>query len=106
MLACYVAVGLSAFWLHDSMPAYLIWQKLAFICGGLFVPLDVYPSWLRNAAAWTPFPTLLYAPAQFFLTGAGGFSLIVKLCAWALVLSLPIAVVYRRGLRALEAAGG
>ncbi len=56
LLTGHLMIDLSAFWLQDAMPAYLVWQKLAFVCGGLFVPLEVYPEWLQRASAFTPFP--------------------------------------------------
>lgn len=106
MLACYVTVGLSAFWLHEATPVYLLWQKLAFVCGGLYMPLDIYPSWLRSAAEFTPFPSLIYEPAHLFVTGGGALLPALKLGGWALGLGLVMSIVYRRGLRTLEVGGG
>jgi ABC-2 type transport system permease protein len=109
LLASYVALGLSAFWLTDANPAYMVWQKLAFVCGGMFVPLDVYPRWLQDVSAFTPFPSLLYGPARLAL-GGGDFSawssLALRLCLWGFVLVATLAFVHRRALRALEVGGG
>ena len=44
------AIGLSAFWIVDTSPVYWIWQKLAFVLGGLLLPLELYPDWLRALA--------------------------------------------------------
>ena len=50
------AIGLSAFWIVDTSPVYWIWQKLAFVLGGLLLPLELYPEWLRVIARFSPFP--------------------------------------------------
>ncbi len=109
LLTSYVVLGLSAFWLEDATPAYMVWQKLAFVFGGMFVPLDVYPTWLRDIATFTPFPSLLYGPAQLAV-GAGDASdwasLALRLFLWGSVSVAVLAFVHRRALRALEVGGG
>ncbi len=65
--AWYLGIGLLAFWLQDVAPVYWVWQKLMFVLGGLMLPLELYPVFIQRAAAFTPFPTLLAAPASFML---------------------------------------
>lgn len=102
------AIGLSALWLHDASPVYWIWQKCAFVLGGLLLPLEIYPEWLRGVASWTPFPALMHGvgssafgwnPELALRTGA-------VLVGWGLVAAVLLAGVYRRGLRALDVGGG
>ena len=63
-----VAIGICAFWLQEASPLYWIWQKCLFILGGLILPFEIYPAWLREAAMWTPFPYLLYLPVRACLS--------------------------------------
>src|SRR5262249_21399666 len=65
--AWYLGIGLLAFWLQDVAPVYWVWQKLMFVLGGLMLPLELYPSFVQRAALFTPFPSLLAAPASFVL---------------------------------------
>ena len=52
-----VVIGLLAFWLDDVTPVYWVWQKLLFVCGGLMMPIQLYPSVIQRVAAFTPFPS-------------------------------------------------
>src|SRR6185503_5609466 len=67
LLSFNAMIGLCAFWLQDCSPIYWVWQKLAFLLGGLLLPLDIYPRWLRRLAEASPFSALLYGPASLVL---------------------------------------
>ena len=102
------AIGVAAFWLQDCSPVYWIWQKSAFILGGLLLPLEVYPAWLREIALWTPFSALMHGPGRLAYGWQPDLVMTVaaKLCFWGLVASLLMTFAYRRGLRVLDHNGG
>ena len=103
-----VAIGVSAFWLQDAGPVYWIWQKLAFVLGGLILPLSIYPEWLQAIARWTPFPSLLYGPgrsARGLDLGAAATTALMLLF-WGVLGAALLVVLYRRGLRILDVNGG
>ncbi len=62
-----VLIGLLAFWIEEVMPVYLIYQKLLFSIGGLFLPLEIFPLWLQRAAKWLPFQLIAYTPARAYV---------------------------------------
>ncbi|MDR0282713.1 MAG: hypothetical protein LBI53_05490 [Candidatus Peribacteria bacterium] len=62
-------IALFAFMLEDSTFIRLLINKLYFIFGGLFFPLDIYPKRMQIIAEFFPFKYYLYAPAKFFTTG-------------------------------------
>jgi ABC-2 type transport system permease protein len=62
-----VLIGLTAFWLEDVTPVFWIYQKLIFTVGGLFLPLEIFPTWLAQLAAWLPFRLITYVPARTFV---------------------------------------
>ncbi|MDF1516080.1 MAG: ABC-2 family transporter protein, partial [Anaerolineae bacterium] len=62
-----VLIGLTAFWLEEVMPVFLIYQKLLFTIGGLFLPLEMFPPWLRRLAEWLPFRFITNVPARLFV---------------------------------------
>ncbi|MCB1557171.1 MAG: hypothetical protein KDJ15_07660, partial [Alphaproteobacteria bacterium] len=39
-------------------------QKLAFLLGGLILPLQLYPEWLQSIAWLTPYPAMLNIPGK------------------------------------------
>jgi len=102
-----IALGLTAFWLHDISPLHWIWQKLSFLLGGLMLPLPFLPEALQRFAAFTPFPNMLYVPASV-LTGAQP-SVTRVLAAQLLWSSLALVTsvwLFSRARRALELNGG
>ncbi|MFP4113407.1 MAG: ABC transporter permease [Spirochaetota bacterium] len=101
-------IGLLAFWFEEVMPFWWIIQKLIFVIGGLFIPIDFYPEWLQGIARATPFAFAAYWPASTwvnfsydrFLTTLGGQA------AYLLVLGTIAALVFRAAVRKLHVQGG
>jgi ABC-2 type transport system permease protein len=102
------AIGICTVWIHDTSPVFWFWQKLAFVLGGLLLPLDVYPPWLRSIAEWTPFGAMLSGPGQLvFGGGVGEFALtLARLGGWTAIGCVLLLWLWRRGLRTLDAHGG
>jgi ABC-2 type transport system permease protein len=106
--ALYLWIGLLAFWLEDVSPVFWLCQKLLFVLGGLMLPIELYPDFIRRAAAFTPFPSVLAGPASFVLHGssAGSGVLARDLAIWACVMGLAVWWVFRRAVSALTFNGG
>lgn len=102
------AIGFTSLWLHDCRPLYWVWQKGAFILGGLLLPLELYPPWLREIASASPFAALFHGPGRTALGqgSAGALQGLALLGAWTLVTALGLAWAYRRGLARIELGGG
>jgi len=101
-------IGLSAFFLEDTSPVYWVWQKLAFVLGGLMFPLDIYPDAVRSVANATPFPALLYAPGRIAIGAEPAFlaQTALVLAGWLIVAAVSAHFTFRRALKALEINGG
>ncbi len=101
-------IGLVSFWTEEVSPFYWIVQKLVFILGGLFLPINLFPGWLAGIARWLPFAFSAYWPAytmvsgdrSAFLTGLAGA------VAYIVVLGAAAALLFRRGRRRIHAQGG
>jgi ABC-2 type transport system permease protein len=109
--ACVVfqtAIGVAAFWIQDAAPVYWIWQKLMFLFGGLILPLDVYPEWMRTVAACTPFHALIYGPARSALGFDPAQAAVTAawIVGWGAVAWWLLVSAFRRGLRVLDVNGG
>ena len=103
-----VLIGLSAFWIEEVMPAFWIYQKLLFTVGGMFLPLEMFPQWLRRIAGWLPFQFITYAPARAFVAFEPRFVLrsMAGQVMYAVVLVVLIKVVWQRAQRRLVVHGG
>lgn len=103
-----VLIGLSAFWLEEVMPVFLIYQKLLFTIGGLFLPLEMFPTWLQNIAKWLPFRFITNAPAQVFvhfdLLSFG--SMVAGQVIYIVVVGLLMMGVWRAAQRRMVVHGG
>src|SRR5215471_8839437 len=99
--ALYLGIGLLAFWLQDVAPVYWVWQKLLFVLGGLMLPIELYPAFVQRAALFTPFPSLLAAPASFVL----GTHLVTpgalagRLVVWGVATAAGVSWIFRRAVR-------
>lgn len=60
----YTAIGLLAFWTEEVSPFYWIIQKLVFILGGVFLPIDFFPPLLGRISRALPFAFVAYWPAK------------------------------------------
>jgi ABC-2 type transport system permease protein len=85
-----------------------IYQKLAFIFGGMLIPLDFYPQWLQTAAKFLPFSSAIYGPARLFVSPTAELFINVMTLqlAWIFTLTVLLIVIYRRGLTQLTVNGG
>ena len=103
-----VAIGLSVFWLQDGGPVYWVYQKLNFVFGGLFWPLDIYPGWLHDVAMWTPFSALVYGVGRtaFGFEPMTALGTGLKIIAWGFLVYLFVVWLYRKCLRMVNVNGG
>ena len=103
-----VGIGLLAFFIEETTPIYWIYQKLIFSVGGLFLPLEVFPTWLRTLSDLLPFRYVVYAPARTFVRFDPTF-FAQALVGQAVYLAISGAVVYaiwRVGTRRVTVQGG
>ncbi len=99
------AFAANAFWLRETGATWFLYQKFVFMVGGMLLPLEVLPSWLRHVALATPFPSMAYAPARL---GSGHVEpgLLAMQGAWLAGLCVAATLLFRAGERRLEVVGG
>ncbi|HTO72059.1 MAG TPA: ABC-2 family transporter protein [Myxococcota bacterium] len=107
LLLSVTAIGVTSFWVVDSMPFFWIWQKLMFVLGGLLFPLELYPEWLQRVARATPFPYMCWGPGSMAFGFAPGRALVNAAggLAWAAALAAGL-VALSRGARARLSVNG
>jgi ABC-2 type transport system permease protein len=103
-----VLIGLCAFALEEVRPVDWIYQKLIFTIGGMFIPLDIFPDWLRTIANLLPFKYLVYAPARTFVRFDAEFFVqsLAGVLIYILVVFALLTLLYARGARRLAVNGG
>jgi ABC-2 type transport system permease protein len=103
-----VAIGLCAFWVEDTQPLQLLYDRAIMLLGGLLLPLELFPDWIARILAALPFQLILYAPARMAVTGDLS-NLIPMLVQLGVTLALALALargVFALATRRLHANGG
>ncbi len=106
---CFQAlIGLAAFVTEEISAFEWIYQKILFILGGMLIPLDFFPGWLRSLAQALPFAYTVYGPARLFVAPSlARFGwLVLGQAAWLAILSLVVGRLYRQGVNRLTINGG
>ncbi len=62
-------IGLSAFVVEDVTAFQWVYHKLVLVLGGVLIPLDFMPGWLRSVSLALPFAYTTYVPARLFVEG-------------------------------------
>ena len=86
----------------------MVYQKLVFIVGGMFIPVDLFPAGLQRVAANLPFAYQAYWPARLLvLPDASLYSRAVAgQAVWVVTLAVAVAVLFAFGRRRVHANGG
>lgn len=101
-------IGLLAFWFEEVMPFHWIIQKLIFVIGGMFIPIDFYPEWLQSITRVTPFAFAAYWPASTWVAFSWQrfATTLVGQAAYLLVFGVTAALLFRAAVRKLHVQGG
>ena len=104
----YGAVGLLSFLVEDVSAFEWIYSKLVLVLGGVLIPLDFFPEWLRRAALSLPFAYTTYAPGRLFVDPglANAARLLGTQVAWVVFFTIVLGFVFARGMRRLAVNGG
>lgn len=103
-----IFIGLLAFYTEETQPLDWLYTKLWFTVGGTFLPLDLFPEWLRTLSVALPFQYLAYTPARAFIDFDPAYvaRAAVGVVAWIAVAQLATFLLYRRASRRLVVNGG
>ncbi len=101
-------IGLCAFFTEDVQSIQIIYHKFLFILGGMLIPLDFFPGWLKDAALILPFNYLMYAPARLFVQfdWTRWMNVVTMQSVWLGGLGLALWALFRVALRHVAINGG
>jgi ABC-2 type transport system permease protein len=102
-------IAVAGFWLVETRGLQILYMLLSGFLGGLYVPIALFPQWLRIVAAATPFPSIMMYPIDV-ISGIGGAGSAVELVlaqlAWLAGAAVIGQLLTRAGRRRLEVQGG
>lgn len=101
-------LGISALWLEDARALHFVYQKFIFTIGGMLLPLEIFPDWLRSISEKLPFSFVAYYPAKLFVKFdlTLFFEVVIKQIFWVIVLAAMTYALYRICIRRVSINGG
>lgn len=106
---CRYAVNILGFWLVETRGVRTFYIVFATFFAGLFVPVHLFPEWLRVIANATPFPSILQSPIDVLsgrVTGFHAVTVVVIQAGWVVATCLVGRGLTAAGRRKLEVQGG
>lgn len=98
--------ALCAFWTERASSIEQLWFMVYLFLSGLLGPLEVYSPTMRAVADFTPFPLLIYYPAQVLLGRPVDLVWVVSsLVAWCAAFFIINRVLWRIALKRYSAMG-
>ena len=102
-------VAAAGFWLVETRGVQVLYMVVSGFLAGLFIPIDLFPDWLRIVAECTPFPAMLMYPVDVLsgrVQGLEALGLVALQLLWLAVTALVGHLLTRAGRRRLEVQGG
>ncbi|MCP2278652.1 ABC-2 type transport system permease protein [Nocardia amikacinitolerans] len=103
------AIGLIGFWVVETRGIRVLYQICGTFLAGLFVPVHMFPDWLRTLAYATPFPSILQAPIDVLsgrILGMEAVTVVGAQLFWVLTIAAIGRLMLAAGRRRLEVQGG
>lgn len=98
--------SLFSFWTERANAIEQFWYLIYTFTSGMIAPLDVFPEAVRAVVLWTPFPYLIYFPANLVVgrqtNVLQGF---LAIALWGLIFLVINRWLWRRGLRQYSGMG-
>ncbi|MGZ4446005.1 MAG: ABC transporter permease [Nocardioides sp.] len=102
-------VAAAGFWLVETRGLQVLYMVVSGFLAGLFVPIDLFPTWLRLLAEGTPFPSMMMTPVAVLsgrTAGLDAVGLVGVQLLWLAGTALAGHLMTRAGRHRLEVQGG
>jgi ABC-2 type transport system permease protein len=102
-----ILISLSAFWVEDSRPFQMVYQKIVLIFGVLF-PLEMFPKIIQTIIKFTPVYGVSYGPAKLIIDFNSSIltNVLLSQVITIIVVTILLKIVYERGVKKLNVNGG
>jgi ABC-2 type transport system permease protein len=101
-------IGMLAFVTEEINAFQWIYTKFVLILGGVLIPLDFFPPWLKSISLVMPFAHMTYGPARLFVEPeVSRFVELVSLqLIWLAILGISLSLMFRKATSWLVINGG
>lgn len=103
----FIIAGL-AFWVHETKGILIVYHRLLMFLGGVMIPFDLFPGWIRAVAGFLPIQYAVNLPSQTMVVfSAQAFAQLLGMQLFYIaVLWIITGTVYRMGVKKLHVNGG
>ena len=101
-------LGLTAFWLIEMRTLFELSEIIILLLGGITLPLEFFPIWLKSIAYALPFAYMIYFPIVAVLGRLSGIELIPIIgiqIVWVTIFYLLYKLLWSRGVRKFSGIG-
>ncbi len=106
-LFIYSLIGLMAFFIQDIKPIHWIVDKVVMILGGSYLPISMFPKFMKIAAFVSPFGAINFASSTVYATWNNEFVVRIGLqLVWIIIFGLLLSVVYKKSKEKAMINGG
>ena len=101
-------IALISFWVEDNEPFFWIYNKFQLILGGVLIPLDFFPSYLRTIAEKLPFGYMFYGPARLAVNFSpiAAKNIIVGQIFWLILATIGLYWIFSACVKQVNVNGG
>lgn len=102
-----ILISISAFWVEDSTPFQMVYNKFVLIFGILF-PLEMFPRFIQNIIKFTPVYAVSYGPAKLIIDFNKNIVIntLISQVITLIIISILISIIYKKGVKKLNVNGG
>jgi ABC-2 type transport system permease protein len=100
-------IGILAFWLEETWVMRVMLVMVSQFFSGALIPLEIFPDWLRQILAYSPFPYLTWVPVKIF-SGSYAEPLLpafAMIGLWSLLAFGAARLTWNQGIKAYTGAG-
>jgi len=106
-LIMYSIIGLMAFFIQDVRPIHWIIDKLVMVLGGSYLPVALFPPFMKLLAFMSPFGAINFTSSTVYSTWNNEFLIRILLqIGWILIFGLLLIFVYKKARKKAMINGG
>ncbi|MDE6141436.1 MAG: ABC-2 family transporter protein [Bacilli bacterium] len=106
-LIIYALIGLMAFFIQDVRPIHWIVDKVVMILGGSYLPISMFPRFMKIIAFTSPFGAINFASSTVYSTWEEEFFMrIILQLVWIVIFGIILSIVYKKSKEKAMINGG
>lgn len=96
-LLLYGTIGLMSFFIQDIRPIHWIVDKIVMILGGSYLPISMFPDFMKSIAFFSPFGAINFASSTVYESWNDEFAIrIILQILWIIIFGILLSYMYKK----------